>query len=74
MNRCLFCACACTLLLPVAPAAGIAVAQPQVPLYGIHEILFEGPTCSPTDAPARDVLLTTQWQHTTTGVFLSVTA
>jgi len=58
--------------LPILLAAGVATAQPQVPLYGIHEVRFEGPSCSSTDAPARDVVLTTQWQHTASGASYTI--
>jgi len=58
---------ACALALPVILAAGIAAAQPQVPLYDVHEVIFEGPTLGPTDAPARDIVLATQWQHAASG-------
>ena len=58
--------------LLVMIAAGTAAAQPQVPRYGIHEVIFEGPTCSPTDAPARDIVLTTQWQHTPSGTSYTI--
>ncbi len=38
-------------------------AEVQVPRYGVHEVLFEGPACGATDAPARDIELVTMWRH-----------
>ncbi len=40
-----------------------AATDVQVPRFGVHEVVFEGPTLGPTDTPARDVELLTQWRH-----------
>ena len=39
-----------------------------MPLYGVHELAFDGPSQSPTDAPARDVELVTRWRHEGSGL------
>ena len=54
---------AAALVLIPSLAARCADAQQEVPLYGVQEVVFEGPTCAPTDSPARDVELVTQWRH-----------
>ena len=55
----------CLFVLPFALALGSAGAETEVPRYGLHEVLFEGPAYGPSDAPARDVELVTQWRHET---------
>ncbi len=42
----------------LCPAEGAST-----PLFGAHEVVFEGPSLSPTDAPARDLTLVTRWRH-----------
>lgn len=58
---------ACILALTIMLTPHLAAAQPQVPLYTVHEITFAGPTFGPADTPARDALLTTRWQHAASG-------
>ena len=53
----------CLLASIVSLAASCGRAENVVPLYGVHEVTFQGPDCGPTDAPARDVELVTQWRH-----------
>ena len=50
----------CTIL-----ATGCIAAEPQVPLYGVHEIELEQKNgrYGKDDSPARDVELATQWRH-----------
>ena len=55
-----------TLSFPLVLAC--AAAQAAVPLYGVHELAFEGPSQGPTDAPARDVELVTRWRHEGSGL------
>lgn len=50
------------LLVSTTPGLGV---EPQVPRYGVHELVFEGPLCAAADAPALDVELVTQWRHET---------
>ncbi len=50
-------------ILSLALVAGGSAAEATVPLYGVHEVVFEGPACGPTDAPARDIELVTVWRH-----------
>ena len=50
-----------TGLLPVAAVFGAVAAR--VPLYGVHELSFSGPECGPSDKPAVEVDLVTQWRH-----------
>lgn len=44
----------------------------RVGLYSVHEVVFDGPTCDPTDAPARDIEMVTRWRHEDGGPGLSV--
>lgn len=44
-------------------AVGCQLATVNWPLYEVHEVVFAGPVFGPTDAPARDVELVTQWRH-----------
>ncbi len=39
------------------------MAAENVPLYSVHEVVFEGPQFGPSDTPARDVEFYTEWQH-----------
>jgi len=52
-----------TVVVAVLLSVGSAATEPVVPLYGVHEVAFTGPTFGPTDAPARDVDLVTRWRH-----------
>ena len=54
---------AATQVLIASVAAYLADARQEIPLCGVHEVVFEGPVCGPTDSPARDVGLVTQWRH-----------
>jgi len=51
------------MAVSLALVAGGSAAEHEVPLYGVHEVVFEGPACGPTDTPARDIELVTVWQH-----------
>jgi hypothetical protein len=59
------------LLVAVGHAAEAVAGTPNandgvwgaLPLYGVHELVFNGPACGPADSPARDVELVTQWRH-----------
>lgn len=51
------------LALSLFAAAPGASAAPIATLYRVYELVFEGPVCGPTDAPARDVELVTKWRH-----------
>jgi len=51
------------LIAALTLAAGCTAAQPTVPLYGLHEVVFAGPVLGPAETPARDVELVTQWRH-----------
>ena len=35
----------------------------KVELYGVHEVVFSGPTCGPLDNPAAEMDLVTEWCH-----------
>jgi hypothetical protein len=52
-------------MVALLPADWSAAAE--VPLYGVHEVVFAGPAMGPTDAPARDVALITRWRHESGG-------
>jgi hypothetical protein len=55
---------AALLVLAALPAPAEA-AEPAVrgPVFSVVEVAFEGPTCGPTDAPARDVTLAVTFRH-----------
>ena len=50
------------LMLCAVPCGAVPKEQ-SVPLYGVHEVAFAGPTFGPADVPGRDVELVTQWRH-----------
>ena len=52
-----------TLVVSMVLATRYTVAQSTVPLYEVHEVVLVGPAFGPTDTPARDVELVTQWRH-----------
>ncbi len=51
------------LIVSMILAMGCTAAEPTVPLYRVHEVVFAGPAIGPADAPARDVELVTRWRH-----------
>ena len=51
------------LIVAMTLAIRCTAAEPAVPLYGVHEVVFVGPAFGPADVPARDVDLVTQWRH-----------
>ncbi len=59
------------LLLFLSTCASFG-AETELPRYGVHEVSFAGPTCGPTDAPARDVELVTRWRHESSGTTLTI--
>ncbi len=52
-----------TVSIPLLVTVGHGTAEPAVPLYGVHELVFAGPVRGPADNPTRDVELVTQWRH-----------
>lgn len=52
-----------TVVILLALAFECPAAEISVPLYGMHEVVFEGPTLGPTDAPERDIQFVTLWRH-----------
>jgi hypothetical protein len=52
-----------TMVASLSATIGYAAAEPVVSLYGVHELVFTGPTFGPADTPARDVELVTLWRH-----------
>ena len=54
---------AATAAVPLLGTVGHAAAEPVVPLYGVHELVFDGPVFGPADSPTREVELVTQWRH-----------
>ncbi len=40
----------------------VAGAAPQVPRFEVHELDFDGPHCTPSDRPAADIELSTEWR------------
>ena len=53
-------ACSAALLPAVESFAEV---PGEVPLYGIHEVVFSGPTYGPRDNPTAEVDLVTTWRH-----------
>jgi hypothetical protein len=51
------------VLVSCLAACSRGAAEQRVPLYGVHEVVFDGPRCGAGEAPARDVELVTQWRH-----------
>jgi hypothetical protein len=62
MRSHVLCLLAIALIVSTVPVGRLAAAD-RVPLYGVHEVVLEGPQCGPKDAPARDVELVTEWRH-----------
>lgn len=59
-------------MLALVTGSSLLDASTQVPRYGIHEVLFEGPDMTATDCPARDVELATVWKHGDIGSSVTV--
>ncbi|MBD3243662.1 MAG: DUF5060 domain-containing protein, partial [Chitinivibrionales bacterium] len=51
--------CAAFLLI----CAALAHAATHVPRFSVHELVFQGPSRTPSDRPAADIELYSEWEH-----------
>ena len=58
---------AVAMLAGPAPAGAADAPVARGPVFSVIELPFEGPTCGPTDAPARDVRLAVRFRHESGG-------